>query len=81
MSDFSGANRTRWDRAAISALLEKVFREIGPERFSGMRLMELEKVVRTYDKNLPGKTLLREAINNFRVARWPHTAPKKLFRR
>ena len=70
----------RHDRVAISALLEKILTDIGPERFSGMRLMQLEKLVRTYDAGLPGKTVLREVINTFRTARWPNTAPKKLDR-
>jgi hypothetical protein len=63
--------------------LEKVLSDIGPERFSTMKLMELEKVVRSYDKGgeLPGKTLLRDAIHKFRIPRWPATAPKEATRR
>lgn len=70
----------RWRREEIVKLLERVLTDIGADRFSGMRLMQLEKLVRTYDQALPGKTLLREVINSFRAARWPGTAPKKLDR-
>ena len=69
-----------YDRASIDAHLERLLAEIGPVQFSGMRLLHLEKLVRTNDHHgeLPGKTLLREAINKFRAARWPATAPKKM---
>lgn len=68
----------RHDRAAIVALLDKVLAKIGAEQFSGMRLLELEKLIRTHDPHLPGKTVLREIINSYRSAKWPHTAPKKV---
>lgn len=73
----------QYDLQRIHSLLETVLSDIGPERFSAMRIMELEKVIRSYDKGgeLPGKTLLREAIHKFRTPRWPTTAPKKVFRR
>lgn len=72
--------QTNYSRAEISGLLEKVLAEIGPAQFSSLRLMQLEKVVRSRDveRRLPGKTLLREVINQFRMARWPQTAPKRL---
>jgi hypothetical protein len=72
--------RSNYNREQISAVLEKTLTEIGPEKFSGMRLLELEKLIRSRNANqrLPGKTLLREAINKFRAARWSHTAPKRL---
>lgn len=68
----------KYDVKSIEALLERVHSEIGDDRFSSMRLMELEKVIRSYDKNkeLPGKTLLRATIHSFRRARWPGVAPK-----
>jgi hypothetical protein len=71
------------DRNAINTLLERVLSEMGTERFSGMRLLELERVVRASDPthSLPGKTVLRDAINKFRAERWPATAPKKMIRR
>lgn len=69
----------KYDKAEIEALMQKVLADIGPDRFATLRLMELEQVVRASDPNqrLPGKTLLREAIHKFRMARWPGTAPKK----
>ena len=72
--------RSNYSRAEISAVLERTLAEIGPEKFSGMRLLELEKLVRSRDasQRLPAKTLLREAINKFRTARWPNTAPRRL---
>ena len=73
----------QYDMDSIHALLARVLSEIGPERFSAMKLMELERVVRIHytSHKLPGKTLLREAIHKFRTQRWPSTAPKKVFRR
>lgn len=69
-----------YDKTAINGTLERVLAEIGPERFAAMRLLELETLIRQRDPDhsLPGKTLLREAINAFRSARWPSTAPKRM---
>ncbi|MGA8921089.1 MAG: hypothetical protein WB540_20340 [Pseudolabrys sp.] len=66
------------NREEINALLQNTLAEIGPEKFSGMRLVVLEKLIRSrYEsQRLPGKTILREIINNFRSARWPETAPR-----
>jgi hypothetical protein len=68
----------KYDMKSIETLLERVRSEIGDDRFSTLRVMELEKVIRGYDKahELPGKTLLRATIHSFRMARWPATAPK-----
>lgn len=68
------------DRAAILRHVEKLLEEIGPDEFSSLKLLKLEKMLRERDlgKELPGKTLLREVIHSFRVARWPATAPRKL---
>lgn len=72
--------RSNYSREEMNAVLEKTLAEIGLEKFSGLRLLELEKLIRARDtsQRLPGKTLLREAINKFRASRWPHTAPKRL---
>ena len=69
----------RYDKSKIDAALNEILTEIGPERFSGMKLLELEKLVRDRDRtsSLPARTQLREAINVFRAARWPHAAPKR----
>ena len=65
-------------RARVAEILEKVLTDIGPERFSGMKLLDLERTIRTYDlaNELPGKTVLRELIHSFRRARWSGTEPK-----
>ena len=62
----------------IDELLERVLADVGPDRFSRMKLLELERFVRAYDskQELPARTVLRRAINSFRAARWPGTAPK-----
>jgi hypothetical protein len=73
-------NRRPFDPAKITALLDKVLADIGPERFSQMGLLEAEKFVRGYDKanELPAETGLRAAINSYRAAKWPGCAPKRL---
>jgi hypothetical protein len=67
-----------YDIGKIDSLLERVLAEIGPDCFSHLKLLELERLVRTYDpeRKLPGKTVLRAAINRFRKSRWPESAPK-----
>ena len=59
------------NREEINALLQNTLAEIGPEKFSGMRLVVLEKLIRSRyaSQRLPGNTILREIINNFRSAR------------
>jgi len=68
----------KYDLKSIEDMLERVRSSIGDGEFSAMRIMELEKVVRSYDQahELPGKTLLRASIHSFRKARWPGLAPK-----
>ena len=73
----------RYDLRKVNETLDKVLAAVGPERFSSMRLLELEKLVRTHDpaRELPAKTVLRAAINSYRAARWPGAAPKPAGRR
>ncbi len=70
---------TRYDLSKVNETLDKVLDAIGADRFSAMRLLELEKLVRTYETSgdLPAKTLLRAAINKYRSAKWPSTAPRR----
>jgi len=77
MLSSQGRRRPKYDNGEISALLAKVLEEIGPERFAGLKLLELERLIRKHDPDhrLPGRTLLRASINSFRVARWLNTAP------
>jgi len=73
-------SRRPYDPRKITALLDKVLADIGPDKFSKMKLLEAEKFVRGYDKaqELPAKTGLRAAINAYRSARWPACAPKRM---
>src|SRR5262249_45592164 len=63
----------------IEAVLDETLKWLGSERFSGMKVTELEKVVRSRaGRNaLPGRSQLRAAIHVFRVKRWPGTAPRR----
>lgn len=71
--------RLKYSRDEINALLEKTLAEIGTERFSEMDLVALERFLRAANpsRKLPGRTIFREIINNFRAARWPETAPRR----
>jgi hypothetical protein len=74
-----GVRRYKYSRDRIDATLARMLIELGPDQMSNMKLLELEKLVRDREKDaapLPGRTQLREAINNFRSKRWPHCAPK-----
>jgi hypothetical protein len=73
--------RRSLNRVEIETLLTKVLDDIGPERFSSLRLLDLERLTRTYNPDLGGKTVLREVINKFRSARWESCRPKQLYRR
>jgi hypothetical protein len=75
--------RSRYNRAEIDIFLKKALTDIGPQGFSSMKLLELEKCLRQRDtaQMLPAKTVLRAAINSFRAALWPETAPKRLSNR
>lgn len=72
----------KYDLQMINECLERVLKEIGEDEFSTARLLQLERIVRERCPNyvLPGKTVLRKAINDFRTARWEHCAPKKMDR-
>lgn len=73
----------RYTRRDIDPVLDRVLADTGEDKFCAMKLLELEKLVRTYDphKLLPAKTVLRAAINAYRTERWPALAPKRVFRR
>ena len=72
-----------YERGQINAVLEKTLTEIGPEKFSTMGIVELEALIRSRHPNqrLPGRTIFREIMHEFRKARWPDTAPKPKPRR
>lgn len=69
----------RYDYSTVEEVLNETLAWIGPERFSSMKVTELEKVVRTRAgrRALPGRSQLRAAIHSFRTKRWPHTAPRR----
>ena len=75
--------KRQYNRDEIVAILKAILAEIGETRFSAIGVMEVEKLVRSRNtpSRLPGKTLLRRVINEFRGARWPKRAPKALGRR
>ena len=77
---FSSRRTPVVNRARATELLDKVLAEIGPDRFSAMKLLDLERTLRTHDlaNELPGKTVLREMIHSFRKARWSGTEPKSI---
>lgn len=70
------------DRSQVMGLLEKMLTDMGAEAFSWMKLLQLEGALRRQNPTvaLPGSTVLRECINQFRTARWPQSAPKKASR-
>jgi hypothetical protein len=43
-------------RALIEAMLTDLLNDIGPERLSSMKLLELERLLRSKNANLGGKT-------------------------
>lgn len=74
--------RRTYDVSSIDEHIVRVHSEVGDAPFVGLGLMALEALVREHDVAgmLPSKTLLRERLNAFRVARWPELAPKKVNR-
>ena len=72
--------RRSYDTAEINSLLDQMLAEVGPDYMSGMKLLAVEKHMRSSDHRgmLPGKTVLRAAINAYRTARWPACAPKRV---
>lgn len=73
----------KYSRPEILAFIASVHDKVGDVPFTSLRLMALETLVRTHDKlrALPGKTVLREALNEYRTKRWPSLAPKPVMRR
>jgi hypothetical protein len=69
----------RYDQKKIEAMLDSTLKELGPQRFSSMKVTELERHLRAAapDEPLPARTQLRAAIHAFRTTRWPHAAPRR----
>lgn len=72
--------KNRYDATLIDAHIQRVHGEVGDHPFTSLGIMALEALMRAHDPNdkLPGRTLLRERLNAFRMARWPTLAPKKV---
>ena len=68
----------RYDYSKLDAIFNEVLAVLGPDRFSKMKIIELEQYVRGHEKagSLPGRTQLRGAIHRFRSERWPQSAPR-----
>lgn len=69
----------RYDYTKVSAVLENTLQWMGEERFSKMRVTELEKAIRERGttKPLPSRSQFRAAIHDFRMKRWPEAAPRR----
>ena len=69
----------RYDYTKISEILQNTLEWLGEERFSKMRITELEKVIREREPAtpLPSRSQFRAAIHDFRLKRWPEAAPRR----
>lgn len=69
----------RYDQNKITEILTNTLNWLGEERFSKMRVTDLEKLIREREKTapLPGRSQFRAAIHAFRVKRWPAAAPRR----
>jgi len=55
-------------------MVEGVLADFGEDRFLMTKLLDIEREVRRRphaDFSLPGRTVLREIINEFRAEKWP----------
>lgn len=69
----------RYDYSKVSQVLQNTLDWLGEERFSKMRVTELEKVIRERETAtpLPSRSQFRAAIHEFRLKRWPEAAPRR----
>jgi hypothetical protein len=69
----------RYDYTKISEILQNALEWLGEERFSKMRVTDLEKTIRERETAtpLPSRSQFRAAIHDFRVKRWPAAAPRR----
>jgi hypothetical protein len=69
----------RYDYSKVSQVLQNTLDWLGEERFSKMRVTELEKVIRERETTtpLPSRSQFRAAIHEFRLNRWPQAAPRR----
>lgn len=69
----------RYDYSKIADVLQSTLQWLGEERFSTMKVTELEKMIRERETSipLPSRSQFRAAIHEFRMNRWPGTAPRR----
>ena len=69
----------RYDYSKVTEVLQNTLQWLGEERFSTMRVTELEKMIREREATtpLPSRSQFRAAIHEFRVKRWPNAAPRR----
>ena len=69
----------RYNYDKVTDVLNSALSWLGDERFSKMKVTELEKLIRDREKTtaLPGRSQFRAAIHAFRVKRWPDAAPRR----
>jgi hypothetical protein len=69
----------KYDYTQITNILQRTLEWLGEDRFSQMRVTELEKIIRDRETAipLPGRSQFRAAIHEFRARRWPQSAPRR----
>jgi hypothetical protein len=69
----------RYDYSKVTDVLQKTLEWLGEERFSTIKVTELEKMIRERETEtpLPSRSQFRAAIHEFRVKRWPNAAPSR----
>lgn len=69
----------KYDYEKIKQAIQNAAAWLGDERFSTMRVTELEKIIRDREPEtpLPGRSQFRAAIHEYRTRRWPNSAPRR----
>jgi hypothetical protein len=69
----------RYDYSKITGVLENTLQWLGEDRFSTLKVTELEKMIRERETAtpLPSRSQFRAAIHEFRAKRWPNAAPQR----
>jgi hypothetical protein len=69
----------RYDYSKITGVLENTLQWLGEDRFSTLKVTELEKMIRERETAtpLPSRSQFRAAIHEFRAKRWPNAAPRR----
>jgi hypothetical protein len=69
----------RYDYSKVTEVLQNTLNWLGEDRFSTMKVTELEKMIRERETTtpLPSRSQFRAAIHEFRTQRWPNSAPRR----